>query len=252
MIYDIQKASLLKRFSAFLLDFILVCILATGFAALISVIVDFDGTYQEFQGYIEKYNKEFDTDLSKAPSKDASDEEIKNFNDGLEAFNNDKKATRAYGLIVNYVFLMVSIGLLLAFLVVEFMFPLIFKHGRTLGKKIFSIGVVQMTGVKITPFILFARTILGKYTIETMIPVLLLLMVVLNVANIVTIIVIVAIVILQIVVFFVTKRYAFIHDVLASTVVVDMQSQMIFDTKEDLLHYKEELSRKAAEEAEYK
>lgn len=252
MIYDIQKASLLKRFSAFLLDFILICILATGFAALISVIVDFDGTYQEFQGYLEKYGKEYNTDLTKAPSADASQEEKDNFNKGIEEFNKDTAAKRAYRLIVNYVFLMVSIGLLLANLVVEFMFPLIFKHGRTLGKKIFSIGVVQITGVKVSPLVMFARTVLGKYTIETMVPVALFLMIILGVANIVTIIVIVAIAILQIVVFFVTKRYALIHDVLASTVVVDMQSQMIFDSKEDMLRYKEELSRKAAEEAEYK
>jgi hypothetical protein len=32
MICDLQKASLLKRASAFLLDFILLCILITGFA----------------------------------------------------------------------------------------------------------------------------------------------------------------------------------------------------------------------------
>ncbi len=252
MIYDVQKASLLKRFSAFLLDFILVCILATGFAALISVIVDFDGTYQEFQGYIKEYSTQYNTDLSKAPGEDASEEEIKSYQDAWSAFAQNKKATKAYALIVNYVFLMVSIGLLLAYLVVEFVLPLIFKHGRTLGKKIFSIGVIQITGVKISPLTLFVRTILGKFTIETMIPVLLLLMILLGFANIITLIVIVAIVILQIVVFFATKRYAFIHDVLASTVVVDMQSQMIFDTKEDLLRYKEELSRKSAEEAEYK
>ncbi len=70
--------------------------------------------------------------------------------------------------------------------------------------------------------------------------------------NLITIIVIFAILVLQVVVFFVTKRYALIHDVLASTVVVDMQSQMIFNSKEEMISYKEEVNKQAAEKAEYK
>ena len=40
MIYDLQKASILKRISAGILDFILTAILAVGACLLISTIVD--------------------------------------------------------------------------------------------------------------------------------------------------------------------------------------------------------------------
>ena len=40
MIYDLQKASLLKRASAFLLDIILLIVLATGVGLLVSVITN--------------------------------------------------------------------------------------------------------------------------------------------------------------------------------------------------------------------
>ena len=252
MIYDIQKASILKRISAFLLDFILLGILTTGFGALMSVIVNFDGAYQEHQYYIDYYSEQYDTDISTIPGEDATKEEIDKFNAALEAFNKDENATAAFGKVVSDLFLMVSIGFLCSYAIIEFALPLIFKHGRTLGKKVFSIGVIQVTGVKISPIALFVRAILGKYTIETMVPISLLFMIMLGRGNIITIIIMGALLILQVVLFFATKRYAVIHDVLASTVVVDMQTQMIFDTKEDMLHYKEELSRQAAERAEYK
>ena len=41
MIYDLQKASMMKRFSAFLLDFILLIILTTGFMWLISTVTGY-------------------------------------------------------------------------------------------------------------------------------------------------------------------------------------------------------------------
>ena len=46
MIYDIQKASALKRLSALILDFILLLVFATGAAYASSLIFDID-THQE-------------------------------------------------------------------------------------------------------------------------------------------------------------------------------------------------------------
>ena len=43
MIYDLQKASILKRVSAGLLDFILTLIIATGAFFLLSSIFNYDG-----------------------------------------------------------------------------------------------------------------------------------------------------------------------------------------------------------------
>ena len=49
MIYDLQKASLLKRASAILLDFILLVVLATGVGMVVSAITGFD-TYNDALG----------------------------------------------------------------------------------------------------------------------------------------------------------------------------------------------------------
>ena len=79
--------------------------------------------------------------------------------------------------LVNYTFIIISFSILIGFLIVEFLFPMIFKNGQTLGKKIFGIGVMRVDGVKVTTPILFVRSILGKFTIETMMPVLMVIMI---------------------------------------------------------------------------
>ena len=46
MIYDLQKASLLKRVSAWILDMILLLVLVTGLATVFSAVLDFDSYTQ--------------------------------------------------------------------------------------------------------------------------------------------------------------------------------------------------------------
>lgn len=252
MIYDLQKASILKRISAWLLDFICICIVAVGVAALVTVIADFDSSYNGYVELVEKYSEKYGIDLSKTLPEDASEEEKELYKVAYDEFAKDENANELYLRIVNVVFMSVTLGLFFAHLILEFIVPLILKNGQTIGKKVFSIGVMQITGVRINPFILFVRGVLGKYTVETMIPLLLVLMIFLGIGGLVMLIVIVAIVILQIALVIATKTNSLIHDALSSTVVVDMATQMIFDTKDDMISYKEEVSRSAAEKAEYK
>lgn len=252
MIYDLQKASLLKRFSAFLLDFILICIVAVGFAALISRIVNFDAKFKQFDEYMTKYGEEFGVDLKNAIPDDASQEYKDNYNQANEALAKDKDAMKLYATIINLVFMMVSIGLLLSFIIFEFILPIILKNGRTIGKKIFQVGVMQINGVKINTFALFARAILGKYTVETMVPILILGLILLGRGTVVVVIVLFALIIMQLVLLIATKTNSLIHDVLSSTVVVDMATQMIFNSKEEMIEYKEQVHLAEVEKAEYK
>ena len=60
MEFDIQKANTLKRVSAFILDFILLCVLAVGFAAFISWVSDFDGHYKTFTTFLLLLRKCFE------------------------------------------------------------------------------------------------------------------------------------------------------------------------------------------------
>ena len=48
-----------------------------------------------------------------------------------------------------------------------------------------------------------------------------------------------------------TKTHSFIHDVLAYTVAVDIQSQMIFETKEEMMAYKNKLHADIVDKSEY-
>lgn len=248
MIYDLQKASILKRFSAFLLDFILICILATGFGALLSVIVDFNGCYDQIVAYEEEYKTHGIETLLVT-------EELYNTlsADAQQYYHSVRE--NVYALVYQCImkmFLIVSLGLFFAFLILEFVIPLCLKNGQTVGKKIFSIGVMQISGVKLKHFALFVRSILGKYTIETMVPIAILFAFIFAEPSIILLIVILAIIVLQIVLFFATKTFSLIHDVLSSSVVVDMQSQMIFNSVDEMTAYKEELHRQDVEKAEYK
>ena len=94
--------------------------------------------------------------------------------------------------------------------------------------------------VKITTPVLFIRSILGLYTIETMVPVLLLLMIYFGAIGLGGTIAIFGLLILQIAMLSSTKTSSSIHDLLADTAVVDMSSQKIFESEEALIAFKEE------------
>ena len=98
---------------------------------------------------------------------------------------------------------------------------------------------------------LFVRSILGKYTIETMIPVLLLVMLYFGTVGLPGTLVLLLILLLQIIVIGVTKTNSAIHDLLSGTVVVDFHSQKIFDTTDELIEYKKVLAAERAARQNY-
>jgi uncharacterized RDD family membrane protein YckC len=137
-------------------------------------------------------------------------------------------------------------------MVVEFILPMVFRNGQTPGKKIFGLAVMRTNGVRIRGISLFIRTFLGKYVIETMIPVLIAMLTIFNAIGIMGgpgilgFVMVLLLLIGQIVMVAVTKTNSMIHDMVSDCVVVDMASQMIFETEEAMIEYKK---AKAAEEA---
>ena len=95
-------------------------------------------------------------------------------------------------------------------------------------------------------------TVLGKFTVETMIPVLLIVMIYFGTMGIVATAIIAAIGIVQLGLFFATKNRSQIHDLISGTVAIDIASQMIFSTPEELLEYKKRIHEEAAQRAEYR
>lgn len=250
---DLQKASLWKRVAAWLLDLILLCVLATGFAFGLSALLGYDGynrTLEEaYASYEGQYGVQFDIDLQTYEA--MTEEEKQLFDAANKALSEDKEATHAYNMLINLSMLITTGGILLAMLALEFALPLWLKNGQTVGKKVFGLGLVRTDGVKLNTMQLFVRTLLGKYTVETMIPVYLVLMMFWGMMDITGTIVLCILGITQIVLLIVTRTNAQLHDLMAGTVVVDIASQRIFASTEELVEYTKRIHADRAARQEY-
>ena len=253
MISDLQKASIWKRVSAAMFDAILVGILAVGVAYLLAVVTDYDGYNRTmndaFSGYEQQYGVTFE--MTEEQYAAMTDAERERYNEAYDALCRDDEAMYAYNMMVNLTLLISTFGILAAFLASEFAVPLWLGHGQTLGKKIFGICLMRTDGIKISAPLLFIRTVLGKYTVETMIPVLIIVMIFFNMIGIVGPLVLALILVLEIVLLAVTQTNSAIHDILAKTVVVDYLSQRIFENEEELIEFKKELHAERAARTEY-
>lgn len=250
---SLQKASIWKRISAHLLDAILALILTVGFAAGLSAIVKYDDHYEKLAAYQQEYEQTYGIDfgISQEEFDALSEEEQAKYDVANEAWSNDERISQSYYKLFYLTLVIISISLLLACLLIYFIIPLFFKHGQTLGKKVFGLAVMRTNCVKASNPVLFARAILGLYTIEIMVPVLLILLIFFGILGIVGVITIGLLVILEIVVMIVTKTNSSIHDLLSDTVVVDMASQRIFESEEALLEYKKALHAEEVANSEY-
>lgn len=252
MIFDLQRASLLKRISAWFLDIILLVILIVGFAAALSSILNYDGYSQRLEAHYSEYEKAYgiEFEMSAEEYDSMTEAERENYEAAYNALITDNEAMHTYNMLISLTLLITSFSILLGYLVLEFAVPLIFKNGQTVGKKIFGIALMRTGGIRINSVSLFIRTILGKYTIETMIPVLIVLMIYFNSIGILGIAILGLILLLQLILVFATRKHSAIHDLLADTVAVDMSSQMIFDTEAELIAYKQKVhAEKAARQA---
>ena len=250
---DIQKANMWKRISAALLDMILLSVLVAFLAMLLSSVFGFD-TYDSalddcYKKYETKYGISFDLTIEDYDA--MTQEQIDLYNAAYADFSQDTDAIYNFNMIVRLTITIASISVLLGYLVLEFAVPLFLKEGRTLGKKIFGIGLMRAHGIRITPVALFIRTFLGKFTIETMVPVLLILMILWGTIGIVGPLVIAGILLLQLILLVTSYTNSVIHDRLSDTVVVDMESQMIFDTEDDLIEYTKRIHAENASKQVY-
>lgn len=250
MIYDLQKASLLKRISAAVLDLILLCILAVGVASVMSGVFDYDSYYETLDAGYEKYGQQFDIsmNITQADFNELTEAEQQRYLDAVAAMNKDEAVLTAYNMLIYLSLIIATIAVLLSYLALDFVVPLLFGNGQTVGKKVFAIAVMKSNGVKVNTVSLFIRTVLGKFTIETMVPLLLVMMMFWGVIGIVGPAVILGIAIVEIFLMITSRTNATIHDTLAQTVAVDLQSQLIFGSEDELMDYKkrahEEMVRK--------
>ena len=253
MIYDLQRASMWKRVSAFLFDAILLGIVAVLFGFVLSNLTGYDNYNRALDGayarYGEEYGVNFQLSLSEYDAMTAQQRET--LNTAYAALGADKEAMHAYGMVISLTLLITSLGILLGFVLMELAIPLKLGNGQTLGKKIFGIGLMQQDGVKVNGRVMFVRTILGKYTIETMVPVLILLMIWFGILGLVGTLVLAGILLVQAGMLLFTRKRLLIHDALACTVAVDVASQLIFPDRETMIAYKEKIHAEKAAVAPY-
>lgn len=243
MIYDLQRASMWKRLSAGLFDGILLGVAAVLFAWLLSIALGFDGYYEALNEAYARYGEEYGVNFSMGLSdyEAMSGEEIETLNKAYAALAQDESAMYAYNMLISLTLTITSLGILLAYAVMEFTIPMCLGNGQTIGKKMFGIGLMRNDGVKISGSGLFARTFLGKYAVCTMVPVLIIMMIFFGVLGLTGTIILALIALLQIILLLATRNHTPIHDLFAASVCIDVGSQLIFDTYEDMIEYKKKV-----------
>lgn len=253
MVYDLQKASIWKRLSAWLFDGMMVAMLAVGFGFLLSGLLGYNGYNEKVQQAYAKYEAEYgiNFEITQSEYQAMSDSQRQNYDAAYQALTTDQDAMWAYSMVLRLTLVMTSLGIFLAVLVWEFVVPLRLGNGQTLGKKIFGLCLIRNDGVRVNNLQLFTRAILGKFTVETMLPVYILVMVFLNAMDVTGTMVLGGLLIAQLVCLAVTRTNSAIHDLLAGTVVVDSGSQMIFRTTEDLIAYQKKVAAERAARQTY-
>ena len=246
---DLQKAPFSKRLFAYLADLILASIVIVGVYFVMSAALDVDGYnakyYEKLSEYEEKYGVSFDTTAEQYAA--MTQEEKDNYKAAVDAMNGDEEANDAIKTSYRLVLIIFTSGIILSTAVLEFAIPLAFGDGRTLGKRLFGLGVMRRSGIRVSPTVLFARGIIGKAVLELILPVLILFSVLSGYTGVFGIVMLIAFCIAEIAAYAVSRTCAFLHDILADTVVIDWGSQMIFDSIEARDEYYKK--KKEAEEA---
>lgn len=243
MSIDLQKANIWKRISSFIFDGLLLVILVVGVGYLLSVAFGYDGYNKTLQEAYSRYENEYEVqfEITGEEYEAMTKSERQAYDAAYDALLADDEAIHAYNMVLNLTMLILTFSILLAYLILEFLVPMRLGNGQTIGKKIFGLGVMRTDAVKLTNIQLFIRTVLGKFTLETMIPVYILLMIFFNMIGIHGSLILIIFGIVQLIILCVTYTRAVIHDLLAGTVVVDINSQRIFDDSDALLEYKKRL-----------
>ena len=235
-----------------MLDAIVLVILAVGCGAALSGALHFseynDRVQAAYTQYEENYGISFE--LTQEEYNTMPSEQKAQFDAAYAALIADEEAMYAYNMTIYLSMLITTMGILIAVILLEFVGPMMLGNGQTLGKKVFGLGVMRVDSVRLTTIQLFIRTFLGKFTIEIMVPILLVLALFFNIIGPVGLIVLGGIVLLQVILLGVSKTNSAIHDHLAGTVVIDIASQRIFDTTDDMIEYKKKIAaEKAAKQA---
>lgn len=253
MATDLQKASIWKRIAAWLFDSILLGILAVACGVLISFCLGYDAHSDTLESAYAQYEQQYGVtfEISLEEYEAMSQTQRENYDAAYGALVADEEAMYAYNMMLSQTLAILTVAILLATAVMEWLIPLKLGNGMTLGKKIFGLALIRNDGVQLNNMQLFTRTILGKYTVETMIPVLIILMIYWGTMGVMGTLILFVLTLGQLASMIFTRGNCAIHDLMAGTIVVDYASQTIFKTTEDLIAYQKHMAAQRAARAPY-
>ena len=253
---DIQRASMWKRISAWLFDSILMISVVVLAAYAMSAILHYDQHNARLDAAYEKYQTQFDVVFGQPEAaEDATAEEKEAYKlryaEAEEALKSDPEAVAAYSKVSNLVLLIPTISLLVAMLLMEFAIPMMFQNGQTLGKKIFSLGVVRVDAVKMSGVQTFVRAILCKYTVGIMIPLYMLIFLLLGIMGGMAVLLALGLLLAQLLCPLLNRDHRGLHDFLSGTVTVDLPSQKVFQNAQERLDYMKKVHAENAARQDY-
>ena len=121
MSYDVQKAGMWKRISAYLFDFILLSILTVGVATLLSLVLNYDSHFTAMNDCYAKYEAEFGIsfDTTSADFDTFTDAEKENYTNAVTALYDDDLFIYSHYMMVNLSFIIIIFSVLIAYLALE-------------------------------------------------------------------------------------------------------------------------------------
>ena len=165
-----------------------------------------------------------------------AEEKVK-YENAERAFAKNEEAISLYNAMLERLVLILGLSPLFSCVILEFLIPLFLRNGQTIGKKIFGIGVMLSNGVKLNGVALFARAILGKFAIETAIPIIAVVSLLFGAAGGFGAVAILIILCVNLGLLFFSKRKTVVHDLVSYSVCVDIASQLIFDSEDARMEY---------------
>ena len=233
-----------KRIAAWIVDIILIIVVATGIALFTSLVYGYDNyndkCYEkniEYGIYVEDpYGKIEFNDKKYIIYTDTPGATETEYLARIEERNNDVEFREAYSKMSVGQVLIVTSGIVGSVLIFECIIPLCLKHGRTIGMKFFDIGYVTDEGIDVDFKTVFIRFLFGKLIVGGLIPYsgLMLALFIPTYYTLVGLVALFGVPILNLLLLCITPEKRGIHDFIAKCIPVDNTCQIYFKTTEEL------------------
>lgn len=242
-IYVPKRPPMVKRFAALVIDVILVIVLATGIAFLVSKIYDYDKYYNAvYQTQIDygvyvpsdegtiSYNGQ--TYIICTEDKSITSEEA---NNRIKAMTSDQTFKDNYFKMNLGPIVITSSALLISLLIYEYIVPIFLKHGRSLGKYLFGIGYVNEDDLDISMKNLTIKFLFGKLVVNVVIPYTGVLLIIYQTGLVIIgCVFVLGIPIINLLMLFLSKDQRLLSDYIGKMKPVDNNCQVYFKTIEEL------------------